>query len=78
MRSKLVAARKTNGWTVAHVAEKLGISESFLYKIEAGVRNPTMELADQMAGLYGATVDALFFGRDLDESSKVTTSDRTA
>jgi putative transcriptional regulator len=78
MRSKLVAARKTNGWTVAHVAEKLGISESFLYKIEAGVRNPTIELANQMACLFGATVDELFFGRELGDSSNGATSDRPA
>lgn len=78
MRSKLIVARKANGWTVAHVAKRLKISESFLYKIEAGVRNPTMELADQIAGLYGTTVDALFFGRELDDSSKATPSDRTA
>lgn len=70
MRDALKAARKAKGLEVGEVAGILGISPSFCYKIEAGIRNPTIDLAKQMANLYGRTVDELFFSRKLDETSK--------
>jgi len=69
MRSRLIAARKAKKLKVNEVASKLGISSSFYYKIEAGIRNPTMELAKNIADMYGKTVDDLFFNRCLDDSS---------
>jgi putative transcriptional regulator len=69
LRSVLIVARKAKGMKVKEAAHKLGISSSFYYKIESGVRNPTMELAKSIADLYEKTVDELFFNHHLDGSS---------
>lgn len=69
MRTTLRDRRKVCGLTVAEIAEKTRISRSFYYKIEAGVRNPTMATAKEIADLLGQTVDGLFFGEILDDSS---------
>lgn len=69
MRAVLKETRKNKGLTVPDVAGKLGISASFYYKIEQGVRNPTIELAKQIADTLGGTVDDLFFADELDDSS---------
>jgi len=69
VRVKLIQTRKDAGLTVADMATKFGISKSFYYKIEAGVRNPTITLANEIALLFGKTVDDLFFNNQLDESS---------
>jgi len=69
MRIQLRKRRSKQGITVAEMARKLGISESFYYKIEQGIRNPTMNLAKRIADLLGSTVDELFFESQLDETS---------
>ncbi|MHB8182286.1 MAG: helix-turn-helix transcriptional regulator [Candidatus Desulforudaceae bacterium] len=70
MRAALKHARQAKGLMVQDIAGKLGISESFYYKIEQGVRNPTIDLAKKIANLLGGTVDELFFTLKLDESSR--------
>lgn len=69
MRKNLINARKDAKLTVADMAARFEISESFYYKIEAGVRNPTIMLANNIALFLGKTVDHLFFGNSLDELS---------
>lgn len=70
MRTKLREARLCKGYGVNDIAKELGISESFYYKIEQGIRNPTIRLAKEIADLLDSTVDELFFAKTLDESSK--------
>lgn len=70
MRERLIQARKDSGLTVAELAEKFGISKSFYYKIEAGIRNPTITLANEIALFFGKTVDELFFDKELDVLSR--------
>lgn len=69
MRTKLKQARTAKGFTVADVAARLNKSRSFYYKIEAGLRNPTIDTAKRIADILGSTVDELFFSPRLDESS---------
>ena len=69
VRTAIKDARKAKGLSVPEIADRLGISVSFYYKIEQGVRNPTIELAKVMADTLGRTVDDLFFVSDLDETS---------
>ncbi|MFY9543750.1 MAG: helix-turn-helix transcriptional regulator [Bacillota bacterium] len=57
----LKTARKAKGLQVADLARKLHISASFYYKIEQGVRNPTLELARDIATILGRSVEELFF-----------------
>ncbi|MGE5585797.1 MAG: helix-turn-helix transcriptional regulator [Bacillota bacterium] len=61
MRDALRKARKAKGLTVADMAKMLRISPSFYYKIEQGVRNPTLELAKSIADTVGRSVEEVFF-----------------
>lgn len=69
MRTRLKETRKAKGLTVADMAARLKVSRSFYYKIEAGIRNPTIDTAKEIADMLGSTVDELFFNPRLDDSS---------
>lgn len=77
-RHVLRQARERKGLTIADMASELGVSESFLYKIEEGVRNPGLELAKRIAARLDTTMDALFFARQLDETSQAEASSEVA
>ena len=49
------------GRTRAEVAEKIGISPSALAMYELGYRMPRDEIKVLLAGLYGITVQSLFY-----------------
>ncbi|MGI2329698.1 helix-turn-helix transcriptional regulator [Planococcus sp. YIM B11945] len=70
MRKKLKELREERNLSVKEAAEFLGISESHYYKIESGLRSPNFKLAGEFAKFFGTNVDELFFGNELDESSK--------
>jgi putative transcriptional regulator len=69
MRTLLIEKRKAKDLTVADMAKLLDKSSSFYYKIEAGIRNPNITTAKQIADIVGGTVDELFFDNILDSSS---------
>ena len=71
MRRFLKQARETKGLTVEEMSNRLDISVSFYYKIEQGIRNPTMKLAREISELLGHGVERLFFSHELDASSNV-------
>lgn len=68
-RAALIAERKKASLSVAEIADLLEISPSFYYKIESGDRNPTISLAKRISDLFSKSVEALFFGEVLDETS---------
>jgi len=51
------------------MAQLLDISKSHYYKIESGIRNPNFALAGKIAALFNCSVDKIFFGNELDETS---------
>lgn len=69
MRNKLREARKAKNISVQKMSTMLNISASFYYKIEQGIRNPTISLAKAIAYKLGSTVDELFCTENLDDSS---------
>lgn len=69
MREKLREARKAKNLSVREMSKMLNISASFYYKIEQGIRNPTISLAKVIADKLGSTIEELFYAQDLDESS---------
>jgi len=69
MRDSLKKARIENGFTVVDISKKLNISTSFYYKIESGLRNPTITLAKEVSKLLKKDIDSLFFNNNLDEMS---------
>lgn len=71
MRNNLREARKAKNISVQKMSTMLNISASFYYKIEQGIRNPTISLAKAIARKLGSTVDELFCAENLDDSSSV-------
>ncbi len=69
-RTALTQARVEKGYEVKDLAAKLGVSRSFLYKIEEGVRDPSIPLMGAIARELDRTVDALFFASEPDELSR--------
>ena len=60
MREKLINERIKNGLTQKQVADKLGISEVFVRKIEKGIRNPGRETMLKFEKLYSISERELF------------------
>lgn len=69
-RKVLKQFRKQKGLSVQEIADLIGVSASFYYKIEQGIRDPIMEKAQKIAQVLESTVDELFFNTSLDVSSK--------
>ncbi|MEC3884612.1 helix-turn-helix transcriptional regulator [Halobacillus sp. HZG1] len=71
MRTNLRNVRIEKGFKdVDELADLLGISASYYYKIEQGKRTPSINLAKSIADELNHTVDELFFNNKLDESSR--------
>ncbi len=68
-RKVLKQFRKKKGLSVQEIADLIGVSASFYYKIEQGIRDPIMEKAQKIAQVLESTVDELFFNTKLDDSS---------
>jgi|Wag4MinimDraft_11_1082651.scaffolds.fasta_scaffold15304_2 putative transcriptional regulator len=68
-REKLREIRKRSGLSVKDIAKSIGISTSHYYKIEEGIRNPTLKVAKKIAEMLDKNIDEIFFGEVLDDSS---------
>lgn len=58
MRDTLIKARGNK--TQTEVANKLGISQKYLSKLELEKRNPSMVMASKISKYYGQSVEQLF------------------
>lgn len=56
---RLRELRRRRGITLAHLAERTGISESTLSRLESGGRKPTLELLLPLAHAHGVPLDEL-------------------
>ena len=59
-KQKMRAYRENCGLLIDEAATLLGISKTYLVKIESGEKDPTLELALKIAKFYKTTVDELF------------------
>lgn len=59
-KQKMGAYRDNCGLLIDEAATLLGISKTYLVKIENGEKDPTLELALKIAKFYKTTVDELF------------------
>lgn len=59
-KQKLKAYRGNCGLLIEEAATLLGISKTYLVKIENGEKDPTLDLALKIAKFYKTTVDELF------------------
>lgn len=60
MRSNLINERKSLGLTRSELADKLGVAEITVRKIEEGNRNPSPKMAKKFAFFYKKELDYLF------------------
>lgn len=57
---KLRALRKRRNLTMRELADKLGLTtHGYIGDLESGRRQPSLELAVQIADIFGVTVDEL-------------------
>ncbi|MCG8413690.1 MAG: helix-turn-helix domain-containing protein [Pseudomonadales bacterium] len=63
---KLRRLRQERNWTQPDLAEKLGIEQSWLSKIENDKSIPSSELLEKIAGAFGLELPALLDGLDPD------------
>jgi len=61
VRNNLKKLRINKKLEVRYIAKELGISPSYYYKIEQGIRNPNLYLAKSIAELLESSVDEIFF-----------------
>ncbi|WP_342510526.1 helix-turn-helix transcriptional regulator [Sporosarcina sp. FSL K6-1522] len=60
MREVLIEKRQQKELTQLEVAEKIGVSEVFVRKIEKGDRNPSVETMLKFESLYSTSMRLLF------------------
>lgn len=56
---RLAALRKKRGWTQPQLAERLGITVMMVTYLERRAKNPTAKTVEQIAGVFGVSVNAL-------------------
>jgi transcriptional regulator with XRE-family HTH domain len=59
---RLVSLRHERGWTQRELADKIGIDQPFMSKIEAGKHDPGMKLLGSIAQAFDMTLSELFEG----------------
>jgi transcriptional regulator with XRE-family HTH domain len=69
--------RKEKGLQQKQIAIELGIDQSNYNKIENGKREPSLDLLNKLAGMFGVSVDELL-NPDKDMPKDITIEDKTA
>jgi transcriptional regulator with XRE-family HTH domain len=58
---KLTDLRQEKGFSLKDVADKVGVTKSYIWELEKGkATNPSADLVDKLALLFGVPVDFLF------------------
>jgi putative transcriptional regulator len=61
VRNRLRALRAERGWSQQDLAERLGVSRQTVNAIENGRYDPSLPLAFDIADLFEAPIETLFF-----------------
>ena len=69
MGRRLAALRTLKGWTQDTAAEKAGMSQSNLSKIECDASDPPTGVVGRLAALYGVSIDYLVHGKGVERVS---------
>jgi len=59
--NKLKKIRKEKNLTIKKISEKIGITESYYWKLENGKRKMYYDLAIKISGVFNKKPDDLFF-----------------
>ncbi|MGD7085980.1 helix-turn-helix domain-containing protein, partial [Ralstonia pseudosolanacearum] len=60
MAVRLKPLRKDRGWTLEVLAERTGLTKSYLSKVERGLSVPSIAVAMKLAGALGVPAETLF------------------
>ena len=71
MKNKLKYIRKREGLNQKEVAELLDIHRNYYCMIETGNRSPGLQLAKNIADLFGTTIDDIFFNNTNNEALSI-------
>lgn len=63
---KLMALRKSRGWSQEELGEKLGVTRQTVSKWELGATTPEMEKLAAMSELFGISIDELVNGESME------------
>ncbi len=63
MREALKKARVAKGYTVAEIAERVGVTPAVYYKWEDGTRDPLLDNARQVSEVLERPIEELFFAQ---------------
>jgi transcriptional regulator with XRE-family HTH domain len=53
-------AREGKGWSQDRLSEESGLHRTYISGVERGVRNPTVEVVQQLANALGICIESLF------------------
>ncbi len=56
---KLCTLRERQGVSLKQLADKIGVSKSYIWKLEQGKRMPNVVMVIKIADIFGATTDQL-------------------
>jgi putative transcriptional regulator len=59
-KSKLATIRKQSGMTQEELAQKVGISRTYLTNLESGRYTPSLEVAKNLSAIFNVSIDDLF------------------
>ncbi len=62
--------RRQEGFTQAQLAEKAGLSDNYVGLIERGIKYPTLETLDQIAGALKVQIGEFFSGNENEQSKE--------
>ena len=57
--ARIKAEREARGWSLAHVADRSGVSRAMISKVERGESSPTAALLGRLSGAFGLTMSTL-------------------
>lgn len=73
MANHITELRKKSGFeTAKDAAEKLGISDSMMYQMEGGYKQPSPSLGMRMAEIFKCTLEDIFLPFNTTSSDKTT------
>lgn len=61
MSNNIIKFRNLNNWTQKEVAQKIGITTSYLGMLEVGIRSPSLKIAYKIAQLFNVSIEEIFF-----------------
>lgn len=74
-RMRLIQIRKKHKMTQAEVAKAIGLSsDAHISMLESGQKNPSLEVAQNLAKLFNTTVEELFAPNEVTDSDIVTSA----